>query len=138
MTAMPTTAVILCRSFVRVALSIICLFGCAARRIASDYVFGVTGIVTTQDGNPLQGADVTLDVNGPVYQAIDLVKTRHVLTNDTGGFVFGYISHERGVKYTITVRKEGFEPETVSGAAPPDGSHAIRLKKSTEPDKTGQ
>jgi len=131
--------VILRNSLALVVLSsTICLLGCAARRIANDYVFGVTGIVTTRDETPLQDADVTLDVNGPVYEGINLVRTRHLLTNNTGGFVFGYISHQRGVKYTISVRKEGFEPEAVSGAAPPDGSHTIRLKKVTERDKARQ
>jgi hypothetical protein len=113
------------------------LLGCAARRIAHDYVFGVTGIVTTEDGGPLQGADVTLEVNGSVYEGIDLVKSRHVETNDTAGFVFAYITGERGVKYTITVRKAGFEPETVSGVAPPQGNHTIRLKKGAEGAKGG-
>jgi hypothetical protein len=93
------------------------LLGCAARRITKDYVFSVTGVVETQDDARVRGADVFLQVNGEVYEAIDLVRTRHVLTNDTGGFVFAYISHERGAKYTITVRKEVFEPQTVSGAA---------------------
>jgi hypothetical protein len=68
-------------------------------------------------------------VNGPVYEAVTVVKTVKRMTNSTGGFVFGYISHERGVKYTLTVRKEGFEPQTVSGRAPPAGHHTIRLKK---------
>jgi hypothetical protein len=136
---MRRSAGILRKSSALLALSsTICLLGCAARRIANDYIFGVTGIVTTEDEAPLQGADVTLDVNGPVYEGIDLVRTKHLLTNSTGGFVFEYISHRRGVNYTITVSKEGFEPGTVSGAAPPDGSHAIRLKKSAKPDKTGQ
>lgn len=103
--------------------------GCASRRIAKDYVFGVTGIVTTEDGTPVQGADVTLQVNGLVYEGVDPVKIRHIETNDTGGFVFGYIANEPGGKYTITVRKQGFESEIVSGAAPPTGNHVIKLKK---------
>ena len=57
------------------------------------------------------------------------MKTVDRRTNSTGGFVFGYISHEPGVKYTLTVRKEGFEPQTVSGSTPPAGHHTIRLKK---------
>jgi Carboxypeptidase regulatory-like domain len=114
-------------------LLVIGLPGCAARRITADYVFSVTGVVRTQDEAPLQGADVTLEVNGPIYEAIDLVRNRHVLTTENGGFVFAYISHQDGVKYTITVHKEGFEPQTVSGAAPPNGNHVIKLKKASEP-----
>jgi hypothetical protein len=68
-------------------------------------------------------------VNGPVYEAITQVKTVKQLTNITGEFVFMYISHERGVKYTLTVHKEGFEPETVSGSSPLAGNHVICLKR---------
>jgi hypothetical protein len=102
--------------------------GCAARRVSHDYVFGVTGVVTAEDGAPVQDAEVTLGVSGPVYEAVTPVKTVMRLTNSIGGFVFMYISGESGVKYTLTVRKEGFEPQTVSGSAPPEGHHTIRLK----------
>ena len=95
---------------------------------AHDYIFSVTGVVTSEDGSPLQGAEVTLEVNGPVYQAVELVKTAKLSTNNTGGFVFMYTSHKRGVKYSVTVSKDGFEPQTVSGSAPPSGNHTIRLK----------
>jgi hypothetical protein len=122
--------------FLSLVASTILLLGCAGRRITKDYVFNVTGIVETQDDVHLQGADVTLEMNGPVYEVIDLVTTRHVVTDENGGFVFAYISHERGVKYTITVGKEGFEQQTVSGAAPPNGNHVIKLKKPIEPLKS--
>jgi len=51
------------------------------------------------------------------------------MTDDTGGFVFTYMSHKRGVKYSITLRKEGFEPQTVSGISPPASHHTIHLKR---------
>lgn len=99
-------------------------------RAVRDYIFGVTGVVTNEDGTPLQGAEVTLKVNSPVYKAVEPVKTVQRLTESDGGFVFMYLTgHKRGVKYTITVRKEGFEAQTVSGSAPPPGHHAIRLKR---------
>lgn len=102
--------------------------GCAVRRY-HDYTFGVTGLVTADDSSPVQNAEITLEVNGPVFEAITPVKTARQFTGNSGGFIFMYISHERGVKYTITVRKEGFAPQTVSGSAPPDGHYEIRLKK---------
>src|SRR5258708_9109307 len=102
---------------------------CAARVRVHDYMFGVTGVVTTEDGVPLQDAEVTLEVNGPVYEAVTLVRTVKRSTDGTGGFVFTYISHKRGVEYSLTVRKEGFEPQTVSGSAPPAGHHTIRMKR---------
>jgi hypothetical protein len=112
------------------------LLGCAAKRRANDYVFVVTGIVTAHDDVPLEAADVTLEVSGPVYEGIDLVQTRHVLTNNTGGFVFAYLSHKRGVTYAITARKKGFKTQTVSGSAPPEGDLKIRLKRLAELDKS--
>ena len=100
---------------------------CEAR--SHDYTFSVTGVITDEDGTPIQNAEVTLDVNGPVYRGVTPVKTEQIVTNATGGFVIMHISHKRNVKYTIRVRKDGFEPQTVSGSAPPDGHHTIRLKK---------
>ena len=102
---------------------------CAVRRVSHDYIFDVTGVVTAEDNEPVQDAEVTLEVNGQVYEAVTLVKTVKRLTNSTGGFVFMYISGEPDVKYTLTVHKEGFEPQTVSGSAPPTGNHVIRLKR---------
>ncbi len=87
------------------------------------------GRLRVQDRAPLQDVAITLEVNGPVYEAITPVKTVKHLTNGTGGFMFMYISHERGVKYTLTVHKDGFEPQSVSGSSPPAGNHVIRLKR---------
>lgn len=100
---------------------------CEAR--SHDYTFSVTGVITDEDGTPIQNAEVTLEVNGPVYRGVTPVKTEQIVTNTTGGFVIMHISHKLNVKYTIRVRKDGFEPQTVSGSAPPDGHHTIRLKK---------
>jgi hypothetical protein len=97
-----------------------------------DYTFSVTGVVTAEDDTPIQDAVVTLEVSGQVYDGVELVKRVQHKTNDTGGFVFAYISHKRGVKYTISVHKQGFEPATVSGSAPPAGHHTIPLKKGAE------
>lgn len=108
--------------------------GCAARR-SHDYVFNVTGIVTAEAGSPLKNAETMLEVNGPVYEAITLVKVVRRFTDDTGVFVFTYISHERGVKYTLTVSNDGFEPQTVSGIAPPGERHTIVLKRKTANSK---
>lgn len=92
----------------------------------------VTGIVTGEDGSPLKNAEITLEVNGPVYEAATPLKVVKRFTNDSGGFVFTYISHKSGVKYTITVSKDGFEPQTASGSSPPTGHHTIRLKRKAE------
>src|SRR5260370_9893777 len=96
---------------------------CAARVRVHDYMFDVTGVVTSEDGTPIKDAEVTLEVNGPVYEAVTLVSTVKRSTDGTGGFVFTYISHKRGVEYSLTFRKEGFEPQTVLGTAPPAGTN---------------
>lgn len=95
-----------------------------------DYVFSISGVVTAEDKTPIKNAEITLKVDGPVYKATELITVVTSTTDDRGDFAFTYISHKRGVKYTITVRKEGFELQTVSGSSPPASSHAIRLKKS--------
>jgi hypothetical protein len=94
-------------------------------------MFGVTGVVTAEDGTPLESAEVILEVRGPVFQGVSPVVQERRITNADGGFVFMYTSHERGVSYTVTVRKDGFESEAVSGAAPPAGHHTIRLRRAS-------
>ena len=101
-----------------------------------DYMFNVTGVVTDEDGSPLQGAEVYLEVDGQVYEGVNPVNAVKSNTNRTGGFVFAYTSHKRGVKYTLTVRKEGFESQTVSNQAPPPVHHTIRLRRAAGNDAT--
>lgn len=105
-------------------------FGCRAR--SHDYIFGVTGVVTAEDGAPLKDAEITLEVSGPVYEAVTLVRTVKRSADSTGGCVFTYISRKRGVKYSLTVRKGGFEPQTVSGSAPPAEHYMIRMKRAAD------
>jgi hypothetical protein len=102
--------------------------GCLAHRV-HDSRFGVTGVVTAEDGSPLKDVEVTLDVDVPVYEGITAVKTKKLIAGD-GTFVLMYISGSPNTNYTITVRKEGFEPQTAAGSAPPDGHHIFRLKRS--------
>ena len=92
-----------------------------------DYIFAIDGVVTTEHGEPMQDVEVTLDVDGPVYKGVELIKTVKSTTDAKGGFSFMYMSHKRGVKYKLTVSKEGFQPQTLSGASPPVGHHAIHL-----------
>jgi carboxypeptidase family protein len=109
--------------------------GCAARRLP-NYVFSVTGLVAAEDGSPVEDAEITLELNGAVYEAVLPLKTVGRLTTATGSFAFTYVTHEQGVNYTITVSKDGFETQTVSGSAPPAAYHAIRLKKAE--NKSGE
>ncbi len=107
-----------------------CVFltaGCAVRR-DHDYRFGVTGFVTSEDGASLSDVEVVLNLDTPVYDGITPIKTARV-TASNGTFVLMYISGSSSTKYTITVRKQGFEPQTATGSAPPDGHHVFRLKR---------
>jgi hypothetical protein len=108
--------------------------GCALLIAASapgrrhDYFFTVTGYVAAEDGAPLQDVEVILEVDTPIYEGLKPVKTERLVTSK-GAFFFACISHTRTTKYTVTVRKDGFEPQRVTGSAPPDGQFRIRLKR---------
>lgn len=101
---------------------------CPAR--VKDYTFDVTGTVSADDGTPLQDVEVILQVDKPVYEGVNSVNTQRVVTSK-GAFIFRCLSHSQSTKYTVTVRKDGYEPQTVSGTAPPNGDFTIRLKKAS-------
>ena len=111
--------------------SIILVSGCAAHRLP-NYAFTVTGMVATEDGSPIEDAEITLELNTPVYEVALPVKTVGRLTNASGSFAFTYTTHEQGVGYAINISKDGFETQTVKGSAPPAAYHAILLKKATK------
>ena len=105
--------------------------GCLVRQI-HDYGFGMTGVVTAEDGAPVENAEVTLEVKGVVYEAITPLKTAIHRTDSQGRFFFMYISHEKSLEYAITIRKQGFEPQTIKGitAPAPQAGLLIQLKRS--------
>ena len=102
---------------------------CLAHRIR-DYTFDVTGTVSAEDGTALQDVEVTLQVSNSIYEGIAPMKTQRLVTSK-GVFIFRCLSHSSVAKYSVTVRKDGFESQTVLGSAPPDGNHVIRLKRAT-------
>ena len=101
---------------------------CPAR--VKDYTFDVTGTVSAEDGTALQDVEVVLQVDKPVYEGVNPVNTQRVVTSK-GAFIFRCLSHSRPTKYSVTIRKDGYEPQTVSGTAPPNGNLTIRLKKAS-------
>jgi hypothetical protein len=101
---------------------------CPAR--VKDYTFDVTGTVSAEGGTALQDVEVVLQVDKPVYEGVNPVNTQRVVTSK-GAFIFRCLSHSRPTKYSVTVRKDGYEPQTVSGTAPPNGNFTIRLKKAS-------
>jgi hypothetical protein len=94
-----------------------------------DYRFGITGLVTSEDGTPVENANITLEVFGPVYSGVATVRTQQLHTDSRGGFVVMHISHRTGVNYTLTIQKPGFQTQKISGNAPPDQHHKIVLKR---------
>jgi hypothetical protein len=110
--------------------------GCAARRV-HDYHFIVTGTVGAESGAPLQNVEVILQVATPIYEALTPVRSQRLVT-DNGAFIFSCLSHNSTTRYTLTVRKDGFEPQTASGSGPPDGHYVFRLKKAVGSDETHQ
>lgn len=95
-----------------------------------DYTFDVIGTISADDGTPLQDVEVVLQVDTPIYEGVKPVNTQRVVTSK-GAFIFRCLSHSRSTKYTVTVRKDGYEPQTVSGTAPPNGNLTIRLQKAS-------
>lgn len=104
---------------------------CAVRRVSRDYDLTVMGYVATEDGMPLQNVEVVLQVETPIYNALTPVTSQRVVTDNNGLFALGGLSHNSVTKYTVTVRKDGFEPQTVSGSSPPDAHLVFRLKKAS-------
>jgi Carboxypeptidase regulatory-like domain len=102
--------------------------GCVRR--VHDYTFSVTGYVTADDGSPLEDVQVVLQVDAPVYEGITPLKTQRIVTNN-GGFIFMYLTGNLSTKYTVTVSKDGYETQTVSGSSPPAGHHTVRLKRAS-------
>jgi len=95
---------------------------------ARDFVFDVTGTISAEDGSALQDVEVVLRVNPPVYEGTTPVNAQRVVTSK-GAFIFRCLSHSPSTKYSVTVRKDGFLPQTVSGTAPPNGHLTFRLKR---------
>ena len=117
------------RTFLAIIATCFVLFAAACVRRVHDYTFSVTGFVTADDGQPLQGAEVTLELDAPVYEGITALKTKRLLTSANGSFVFMYLTGNATTKYKLMVRKEGFESQTLSGSSPPAEHHTVRLKK---------
>ena len=102
---------------------------CFARRVHDhDYTFDVTGVVVADGGSPLRDVEITLQTDIPVYEGIAPVKTKRIVSPD-GTFIFMYITGDPNTKYSITVRKDGFQTQTISGSSPPAESHRIQLKR---------
>jgi len=99
--------------------------GCLLFPRSHDYAFSVTGVVLDEVGLGLPQVEVTLEVQGPVFEVIEPVRTRTVVTGDSGAFHFMYISHQRAVPYSLTFSKEGYKPQHLTGAAPPDAPHEL-------------
>jgi hypothetical protein len=98
---------------------------CEARpRLTHDYIFSVNGVVAAEDGAPRKDAEIILEVNGPVYQAVTLVRT---VKRSTDSRQIRLHVHQPQTRREV--RREGFEPQTVSGSAPPAAHHTIRMKR---------
>jgi hypothetical protein len=88
---------------------------CEARpRLTHDYIFSVNGVVAAEGGAALKDAEIILEVNGPVYEAVTLVRTVKRSTDSTGRFVFMYISAPPAAHHTIRMKRPGGN-DTIAG-----------------------
>lgn len=93
-----------------------------------DHVFDVTETVAASDGTPLDEVEVILAVDKPIYDGVTPVKSQRLVTSK-GAFIFRCLTHNSVTNYRVTVGKDGYEPQFVSGKAPPDANLSIHLKK---------
>ena len=93
-----------------------------------DHVFDVTGTVDASDGTPLNDVEVILEVDKPIYDGVTPVSSQRLVTSK-GAFIFKCLTHDSLTNYKVTVRKDGYEPQSVSGKVPPDAHLNIHLKK---------
>ena len=103
---------------------------CAASARERDYTFDVVGTVSAEDGTALQAVEVTLQVDHAIYEGVTPVKQQRIVTSK-GAFIFKCLTHSSSTRYSVTVRKDGYEPQTVFGTSPPNGNFTIRLKKAS-------
>jgi hypothetical protein len=112
------------------AMASLGLAGCASRAgRAHDYILGVTCVVVDSDGQPVDGAEVSLRLGRLAYHAITPVHEESRTTAKGGGVVFLYTAHQASTPYTMTVRKAGYLEAEVSGLAGPATHHKITLAK---------
>jgi hypothetical protein len=99
----------------------------AAGRV-HDHVFDITGTVDASDGTPLTDVEVSLEVDKPIYDGVTPVHTQRVVTSK-GAFIFKCLTHDSLTRYRVTIRKDGYEQQTVSGKVPPNAHLSIHMKK---------
>jgi len=115
---------------IRATVLLCCIFACtvyAAGRV-HDHVFDITGTIHASDGTPVNDVEVILEVDKPIYDGITPAKIQRLVTSK-GAFIFRCLSHSPVTSYSVTVRKDGFEPQTVSGRVPPNAHLTIHMKK---------
>ena len=95
---------------------------------AHDHVFDITGTVDASDGTPVNDVEIVLELDKPIYDGVTPVKSQRLVTSK-GAFIFRCLSHSPATNYRITIRKDGFEAQTLSGKVPPDAHLTIHLKK---------
>jgi hypothetical protein len=111
------------------AASLALLLGaCTLLRLERDYVVIVGGVVLDDSGDPVAGARATLAFLYPTVTACAPSNWSETLTSETGGFMFRF-SSRKGLRYAVTVRKDGFHGHTIEGRAPPSTTHTIRIKR---------
>jgi len=93
-----------------------------------DHVFDISGTIDASDGAPVNDVEVVLEVDKPIYDGLTPVKSQRLVTSE-GAFIFRCLSHDPVTNYRVTVRKDGYEPQTISGKVPPDAHLAIHLRK---------
>jgi hypothetical protein len=77
------------RAFTLPALLLTVVSGCAhhGNRVVADYMFAIAGFVRDSDGQPIEGAQVTMEAATTLYEALTPVRRQELTTNEHGGFL---------------------------------------------------
>jgi hypothetical protein len=94
-----------------------------------DYMFSVVGVVKDSVGEPVKGAQVTIELSNTLYEAITPVQRRVLVTDAAGRFIVTLLSHQASNPYSLRFEKGGFVTQTVTGVAPPHQEHAVTLAR---------
>jgi hypothetical protein len=96
-------------------------------RHTDDYIAGATGLVVSEDAEPLEGVRVTFHSDEVLYEAITPLKRSQTVTDARGRFAFLFIACGRpGGPYRITFEKEGLQTVHVSGQD--SGKHRVVMR----------
>ncbi len=124
---------IFCQLVVVIVAAQLLLNSCSYRgRAHHDYVFSITGIVTSADGIPLRNVTVFVLLDKPVYRLLTPVVQITTKTDERGWFVLQSISHHVEIDFIVVVRADGYEEVVFQGGGLQPPPFELVMRKACE------